>query len=417
MDRPSPSAEPSDPGASRRGRGEGAAAGPRTAVTSGTTSLDPRRYARPNVFEIDLDAVASNVREIRRFVGPDVRVLGALKANGYGFGLLEVADVVAATGIDMVCVADLSDAIRIREHGLTIPILLYAGNLVEAATVEAAVDHDLTVTVTDLDGARACSRLARRPLAVLAKIDVGLERLGIPVEQAPSTVREVAALPGLRLAGMYAHLHVTGSDGHPDYVRWQLGRFNGAIADVRELGVEVPFAAAASTPVLPRYGPGGLNGVDVGRLLYGSLRSDRDVTAQMVIRNAFLALRSRLIHCRPVTRTEHLAEAPFPIRPGMRLGIAPIGYADGIDSLNAGYALVRGQPAPIIGGPSLEHTRLDLTDIPSATVGDEVTFVGRQLGVEITPDDVMRHLGIEQPARMATSVRDSIPRIYHGRAR
>jgi alanine racemase len=373
---------------------------------------DPHDLARPNVFEIDLDAIASNVLEIRRFVGSDVRIFAAMKANAYGFGLLEVAPVIQQAGVDTICVADLSDAVRLRNDGITIPILLYAGNLVDDALVRAVEDMRLTGTVTDIEVARCYSSLARGLVRVFAKVDVGLERLGIPFDQAADVVCEVARLPNLHLDGVYTHLHVPDPAGPPGYVQWQLQRFNVVLEKVRATGVAVNVAVAASTPVVPRYGAGGLNGIDVGRLIYGSLRSDRDATGSMNIRNAFRSLRSRLIQCRPVARTGHLGEAPFPIRPGMRMGIAPIGFADGMDFLNCGFALVRGCRAPLLGTPSLEHTRLDLTEIPQARVGDEVAFVGSQEGAEITPDDVLAHLGVAQPARMATSVRESVRRVY-----
>ncbi|MFI5259333.1 MAG: alanine racemase [Candidatus Limnocylindrales bacterium] len=373
---------------------------------------DLHDLARPNVFEIDLDAIASNVLEIRRFVGSDVRIFAAMKANAYGFGLLEVAPVIQRAGVDTICVADLSDAVRLRNAGITIPILLYAGNLVDDVLVRAVEDMRLAGTVTDIEVARSYSSLARGPVRVFAKVDVGLERLGIPFDQAADVVCEVARLPNLRLDGVYTHLHVPDPAGPAEYVQWQLRRFDLVLERVRAAGVAVNVAVAASTPVVPRYGAGGLNGIDVGRLIYGSLRRDRDATGSMNIRNAFRSLRSRLIQCRPVARTAHLGEAPFAIRPGMRMGIAPIGFADGLDFLNCGVALVRGCRAPLLGGPSLEHTRLDLTEIPQARVGDEVVFVGSQEGAEITPDDVLAYLGVGQPARMATSVRESVRRMY-----
>ena len=367
---------------------------------------------RPNTFEIDLDAITANVAEIRRFVGPDVRIFVAMKANAYGFGLLEVAPVLEASGVDTVCVADLSDAVRLRDHGISIPILLYAGNLVDDTLVRTVEERDFLAPVTDLDMARRYSTLARKGVRVLAKVDVGLERLGIPAEDATSGLCAIAGLPRIELAGVYTHLHAPSPGGPPDYLRWQLARFSRIEEEVRAAGVWLPVATAASTPVLPYFGAAGLNGIDVGRLVYGSLRADRDATSTMHIRSAFKSLRSRLIQCRQVHRTEYLREAPFPIRSGMRIGIAPIGYADGLDSLNCGFALVRGCRAPLVASPSLEHTRLDLTGVPGAEVGDEVVFVGAQGELEITPDDVLRHLSMEQPARMANSVRESVRRVY-----
>lgn len=368
--------------------------------------------SRPNVFEIDLDAIAGNAREIRRFVGPGVRIFAAMKANGYGFGLTEVAAVLQESGIDTLCVADLSDAARLRASGISLPILLYGGNLADATFVAGVESMGLWPTVTDIAMARSCSLLAHAEMPVFLKVDVGLERLGVRVEDAVDVVAEVVRLPRLRLEGVYTHVHVPGGDDSDDYVRWQLNRFRGLLEAARNRGIVPPVAMAASTPVLPIAGHADLNGIDVGRMVYGSLRADRDRPTSMRIGNAFKSLRSRIIQCKEIRRSEYLAEAPFPTRPGMRMGIAPIGYADGVDSLNCGFALVRGCRVPLLAAPSLEHTRLDLTELPDATVGDEVVFVGKQNGAEITPEEVLRYQGFEQPARMATAVRASVRRVY-----
>lgn len=374
------------------------------------SSLPPQ--SRPNVFEIDLDAIAANVSEIRRFVGPRVRIFVAMKANAYGFGLVEVAGVLQECGVDTLCVADLADAARLRDAGITLPILLYGGSLIEAGLVRGIEDLGLWATITDLDAAMAYARLARSALACFVKIDVGLERLGIPVRDAAEALQQIATMLNLRIEGVYTHLHVPDGAITDGYVNWQLGRFGRLVDDARASGLNVPTAMAASTPVVPIAGAGGFDAIDVGRLIYGSLRAGRDRPEPMRIRNAFGALRSRLIQVKAIARSEYVAEAPFPIRHGMRIGVAPIGYADGLESLHCGVALVRGRRVPVVAASSLEHTRLDLTDVPEASVGDEVVFVGRQGDAEISPDEVLDHLDLGQPARMAIAVRKSVARTY-----
>jgi alanine racemase len=369
--------------------------------------------SRPNVFEIDLDAITANVSAIRASVGPDVRIFVAMKANAYGFGLVEVARVLQDCGVDTVCVADVRDAARLRESGIRIPILLYAGSHIDRDFVQSAENLDLWVTITDLDAARAYSALARSTLGCFVKVDVGLERLGIPVLLAAAALRDVVGLPHISLQGVYTHLHVPG-ERNDSYVEWQLDRFRALLGEARNSGLEIPTAMAASTPVVPTFGSGGLNAIDVGRLIYGSLRTSADRTGDLVIHNAFRSLRSRLVQVKEVIRREHISDAPIPIRPGLRIGISPIGYADGIESLNCGFALVRGFRIPLLPGSSLEHTRLDLTEIPEARVGDEVVFVGRQGDAEITPDEVLEYQDFRQPARMAIAVRNSVARVYLG---
>lgn len=371
--------------------------------------------ARPNVFEIDLGAVAHNIGEIRRVVGEDVRLLAAVKANGYGFGLLPVCRTLADAGVDMVAVADPADALALGGAGISLPVLIYGGGLVDATFVRMVEEHDFFATVTDAEVADAYARFAARQVKVFAEIDVGGERFGVADADAPALLRRIHESPRLRLAGVYTHMFVPRDAGAAtDAIRAQLDRFGAAVRAAREAGVEIPTAIAASTPVVLRAGNAGFNGVDVGRIIYGNLRSDTESERHgMRIREAFAGLRSRLVHCRSV-RADRGESAPFPARPGARIGIAPIGYSDGIESLHCGAALVRGRRVPVAGGPNLEHLRLDISNVPDAQAGDEVVFVGRQGDAEITVTDVLIARGFDQPTRLSVAVRESVPRLYRG---
>src|SRR5262249_21101709 len=105
------------------------------------------------------------------------------------------------------------------------------------------------------------------------------------------------------------------------------------------------------------------------------------------------------------------AEAPFPVPHPMRLGIIPLGTGDGLGLLHDGRVLVRGRPVPILSGPSLEHTRVDLSSVPDARVGDEVVVIGRQGGAEITLASVAARHGLS-PHGVALAVRDRVARVY-----
>jgi len=147
---------------------------------------------RPTWFEIDLDAAVDNVRTVRRLVGPERKIFAVVKADAYGFGSLEMGRAFAENGADALGVADLADGVRLRRAGLALPILVYPNALPDAAG--DLIDAGLIPTLTDLDTARAYDdavALARpgRPIDVFVKVDVGLERLGVPADQAVDFVR------------------------------------------------------------------------------------------------------------------------------------------------------------------------------------------------------------------------------------
>jgi alanine racemase len=367
-------------------------------------------HARPNRFEIDLGAIAQFTRNIRVLVGDDVTIFAALKCNAYGFGLVPVARTVLAAGGDALALVDRANAIELRRAGITAPILVYPGSVATPEAVRAVEAFDLIPSLIDLPSAALYSRLATRTLRVAVKVDIGQERLGFPAEVAADAIAAIARMPNLSVHIVNAHPNVP-SPAALDYLEWQLGRFEAMCGRLETLGITVPIRMLASSKILALTPRLTLNAVDPGQMFFGPFRAAGDVPWDTA-RQAFKALSSRLIHIRVIERSEFLNEVPFPIRPRMRIGVVPIGAADGMAQLHCGEVLVRGRRAPLVGNPSLEHTRIDLTEIPEAQLGDKVVIIGAQGGERILPDAVVAHQKHTRIADLAMAIRPSIPRLY-----
>jgi alanine racemase len=362
---------------------------------------------RPTTLEIDLDAAAENLRAVRGLVGPSRKIFAVVKADGYGFGAAEMGAVFARNGADYLAVADLTEAARLRQRGIATPILVYPNSLPGAAADTLA--HRLIPTLVDLDAARAYSQAATGPCEVFVKIDVGLERLGVPAEQAVKLIVAMLELRHLRLGGLCAHPHAE-VGGDPAYADWQLGRFTGVVDELEARGVRVPVRLLAASPFVLRFPHTYLNAVDPGRMLYGITFPGE--TPPVPLRPTLRALTTRVIALKELAPRECFAEqAPFPVPAPLRLGVIPMGSADGLRWLHAGRVLVRGRAAPLIGSPSLEHTRIDLTGVPDAAVGDEVVVIGRQGDLEITPAEVASQHGLGLH-HVATTVGARVARVY-----
>lgn len=367
--------------------------------------------ARPNRFEIDLSAIAYNARAIRRLAGPSCSIFAALKADAYGYGIAAVAPAVLEAGVTGIALVSVSDAVSLRRHGIDAPILLYPGVPLLPASIAAFHDYALMPTVLDLDAARTLSGHARGALRVFVKIDVGLERLGIDPTEAVALVRAVGQLPHLTVHGVYAHMHVR--DNVPmAYLQWQFDRFTGVLAGLEAARLQVPVRMTASTAVLEAVSSRmNLNAIDPGRVWFG-LDKDGPGLERLNLRPAFVALKTALVQVKPISRDAFHEVAPFRTRPGMRIGVLPMGRFDGMVSLHCGHVLVRGVCAPILSTPSIEHTRIDVTDIPGARAGDEVVVIGRQGNAEITPAEVALHQNLLSPGLIALAIRETVPRLY-----
>lgn len=366
--------------------------------------------ARPNSFEIDLNAIASCTRQVRVLLGPDITFFATLKANAYGYGLLPVAQVVLAHGADALSLASLPDAIALRDAGIQVPILVYAGLLPSAEVVEAFEHYRLMPTLHNAELLDGFARHARQPLGVAVKVDVGPERIGVPAGQAEAFIAAINRHPLLRVDLINAHPNVRGGARAAACLAWQHEQMMQLGAALGRAGSTVKWRMMASSKVLRMSGGAMLlNAADPGAALFQPLDAS---SLPPGAGQPFRALKSALIEVRRVTRTEYLDEAPFDIRPGMRIGVLPIGYSDNVHRLHAGCALVRGRRVPLVGNAALEYMRIDLSDVPGAQVGDEVVLIGEQGGSAITPEEAAQHQKAARIIDLALQVGTAVPRRY-----
>jgi alanine racemase len=381
------------------------------------------RIYRPNRVEVDLGAITDNTRIVKGLLGPETTLFAAVKGNGYGLGLPAVAEAMLAGGADGFTLADPADAVSIRGAGIGVPILLYGGILPTPEIVDVLLRHDLWCTVTDTDLAQkySAANSSSEPLRVFAKIDIGLERLGVYPDQGLAFIQAVTQLPGIELAGIYSHVH---GNETPGYQEWQLDRFDRLLAELDRSGVTIGLRMSESSATLgsgssatpgsrpgPGPGPGRLtNAADPGHQLYGIVPGGRS-SRPAGLRPAFRSLKSRLIQVKDLERADFPAQSPVPVGDVKRIGVMPIGRADGLQHVTSGRVRVRGRLVPIVGRLSLEHARLDLTSVPGCEVGDEVEIVGSQPGDEIGAEAVAAANGLDRVGLMV-AVGPSIPRVY-----
>lgn len=367
---------------------------------------------RPNWIEIDADAIRGNLAATRQLLAPNTKVFGTLKANAYGFGVVGVAKILAQAGIDAISVSDLGDAIRLREAGIACPIVLYAGYLPSDAVVDAVTRYSIIPTIYDDVSAAAFASRREKPTSFFVKIDVGLERIGIPAEKVGNFVAGVLRAPHLSLAGINTHFNVPAGEATVEaYIRWQAERFRAALASMKAAGIAVPVAVAESTGVFQVSSDLALGAADPGQLLFG-LSPDGKPHKVRGVRPALKAIKSRVIQVRGIGRSDHFEIAPFPIRPGMRVGVIPIGMRDRMTHLSAGHVLVNGRHVPILGTPALEYTRIDLTTCPEAKVGDEVVLAGAQGEENISPEEIVTFRKQRRVADLAVAMPHDMRRDY-----
>ncbi len=334
-------------------------------------------HRRPNRLEIDVTSVTNQVAALRRRVGPRIIIFAALKADGYGFGTLPMAQAALAGGANALSLIDRAEAIVLRQAGIDAPILLYAGATIDADAVAAAETFRLILTVLSVRQIETVARHARSPVELAIKLEVGPERIGVAPAQLVAMARRIADEKLLTLAIVNAHPTFR-SDAPDEVIREQYRRFVSSLDALKDCGLAVPIRLFASSKVLGRMSGLELDAVDPGQVLYG------DATERPIIRS----LTSMLTQVRDVTRTFAPEHAAFDVGKVRRVGVIPFGKVDGGGRCHAAEVLVRGQRAPILGGPSLEYMRLDLTAIDEARDDDPVVLIGGQDGTQISLTEV-----------------------------
>ncbi len=370
-------------------------------MTSTLAQAVGHEAARPVWAEIDLDAITHNVALIRTNAGRRVKLLMPVKANAYGHGVVEVSRHLERLGVDGLATANVDDAVAARAAGVTLPILLYGAQL--PAGNSFLIEHWLTPTIYDHLGVLAVAAAARpgKPIKVHVKVDAGMGRLGVRIDECAAFVRDVLATPGLHLEGMYTHIPFSNDAGEA-WSRRRLQAFAEVVRMVEiEHGITIEFAQAAASSVFSRSVPDGLNTISPGHLTFGLHPISGARAEALGFRKALRSLRAQLIHIGRRRVGDDLPGAgPSGLDHDATVGVILFGmdngYRQGPGSGEA-FMLCHGRRCAVLG-VSAEYTVIDLTGIGDASVGDLVTVIGCDGDEQIAVEDVAAQVGAPSAA-------------------
>ena len=315
--------------------------------------------------ELDLDSLSFNLARIRERVGPEVEVMPVVKNDAYGHGLVPVTAHLVDEGVRWVMVAKLLEAERLRAAGIECEVLVM-DVLFTDAQCDRVVEQGLTMAVFTEEAALALDAAGRRRgriAQVFVKVDTGLRRVGVRHDLAPDLIERIAAMPNVRVAGLFSSFMQ-----HPDRDREMLDRFKAVCGEVERRGVEIPFRSIASTDAILHDPEAWLDMVRPAMCLYGVHPFDRDAESGLELRPV-LSMKARIEYVKDVAKGDSVTyfgtfTAPAP----MRIGTLHIGFRDAIPRELANKARFRvgGRIMPGVGTIALNHALLDLTGTDAA---------------------------------------------------
>lgn len=377
---------------------------------------------RPTWAQISLPALIHNFHLIRGQVEPQAQVMAVVKADAYGHGAAECARVLAAEGAAWFGVALVEEGARLREADITSPIFLLGGfwqgqadEVIAQRLTPAIYSH---AVAQELD---ARAREAGRTISIHLKVDTGIGRLGIQMNEIAAFARALKNCTCLKMDGLYSHF-AEADAAESDYTAEQLRRFDEAARILREYGFAPTIQHIAASAGIHSHQPGWKSLVRAGASLYGL---KRDVLGPAPTQpeglyavRPVLSLHSRIILLKTVPPGSSFGYGrTFVTQRESRIATIPIGYADGLRRAlsNRGRVIVRTRQgrhyAPIVGRISMDLTILDVTDMPDVAAGDEVILIGSSENLHIAAEDVAAQAGTIS-YEIVTGISARVPRLY-----
>ena len=363
--------------------------------------------------EIDLDALAHNYEQARKRIGPNVKYLGVVKADAYGHGALQVAKKLEKLGADYLAVSSLDEARELRRGGVGAPILILGHTPPEM--VPQLIEYGITQAVSARAKAEEYSAAAAESggtLKVHIKVDTGMSRLGFLVRDGhfDGGVEAIAAsceLPNLEAEGIFTHFAASDADDAPseEYTRRQFQVFQNVIDALAAKGRTFAIRHCANSGALARYPEMYLDMVRPGIALYGVGDDAERLGLRPVMRLKSSVSTIKIFD--PDTdisygRTFHTTEKT-------RVGVLPIGYADGFfrGLSNRVYVITAQGPAPVRGRICMDMCMVDLSGLPDVHVGDTVEIFGEGQRV-----DRLAAMLDTIPYELTCAVSKRVPRLY-----
>lgn len=375
-----------------------------------------KRYQRVYA-AVDLSAILYNMEQMHSHIAPETMMMGVIKTDGYGHGAIQIGrELEKLPYVFGYAVATAEEALALRQGGLQKPVLILGYTF--PYSYEALIDQEIRAAVfreDTLEELSACAKRLGKKAKVHIKVDTGMSRVGIrPDEEGLSFLQKACRLPGIEIEGIFTHF-ARADEKDKTSARTQLSAFCSFVEAAEKLtGIVIPIKHCSNSAGILELPEANLSLVRAGITLYG-LSPSEEVPKEILTLRPALSLKSHLVYVKEV-------EAGTPVSYGgtfvtekrTRIATIPVGYGDGYPrSLSGkGHVLIRGRRAPILGRVCMDQFMVDVTDIPEAKEGDEVTLIGKDGGEELTMEELGALSG-RFNYELACDLGKRIPRIYY----
>lgn len=371
------------------------------------------RQHRNTYAEVNLQAIYHNVQAMKRQLKKETKMIAVVKANGYGHGAVQVAKTALQAGADYLAVALLEEALELREAGIDAPILVFG--YVHPKDAQVAASNRFTLTVYHKEWLEEVKKhLLTEPLHIHMKIDTGMGRVGLRLEEEIQTFFDVLeGIENVFLTGVYTHF-ATADDMKMNMFEQQKETFEQLLYYVQKRATERLCVHTSNSAASIREPHDTYQAIRFGVAMYGLYPSEDIYNLHSIqLRRAF-SLHSEIIHIKKVKKDSIISYgATYTARDDEWIATLPIGYADGWSrSLQGFHVLIDGKKCEIVGRICMDQMMIKVDQY--YPIGTKATLIGEQKGTEIAIDEVAEYLGTinyEIPCMLT----NRIPRRYKNR--
>ncbi len=334
--------------------------------------------------EINLDAIEKNILELRKYAHFGAKILAVVKADAYGHGSVMLTPTLLASGVYMLGVASIDEAMQLRENKITAPILVLGAAPVWA--FDWAAENDISISVFLQEHIEACKITYDKTgikLKVHIKLDTGMNRIGVSQENAVELIKEVQKSDFIELKGIFTHFACAED---LDKTNKQIEIWNNIVSQIDTTGLLLHCANTAALITFPKIN---YNMARAGIGIYGlqpdllpNFKNPPKLIPAMSLRGRIVNIHNAHANCGVSYSYKYITNKETTI------ATVPIGYADGVSRGLSGkiYGILHGRKVPQIGNITMDQMMFDITGV-EANDGDIITLLGQDGSENISVDE------------------------------
>jgi alanine racemase len=341
--------------------------------------------------------------------------MAMVKANAYGHGIVRISQELIKAGVDYLGVAYLEEALFLRQHGFTTPILVCGA--INTEQIPEFIVNDIAITSSSLDKSKAINNAAKslgKKALVHLKIDTGMERIGVHWYNAHKFINETMSLDGISVIGIFSHLAKAESDA--EFTKQQIQRFEDIVAYMQKHTMCPPYVHIANSAGIINHPSSHFTMVRPGIMLYGYNPNGYDPTVTFNGRKLqpVMTLKTKVSYFKVVPAHTGISyNHLYTTSKQTRVVTLPVGYGDGYSRLlsNKGEVIIRGKTYPVVGAVCMDQIMVDIGPDGSAYNGDDVLLFGQMDGHTIPLESLCEKIGTIT-YEVLTTISPRVPRIY-----